>query len=239
MRLARIVPLVSAALAVAACGVSIDLDGAAVRGSGHEVTVHRAVPAFERVAVGGDLRVEVRVGPARSVTLRGDDNLLPLVETEVRDGALHIRPTQKIRPRGEIRVDVTVPSLDGVDVGGSGTVSVHGVHASAFDASVSGSADMDVDGDFGVLRSSVSGSGSLVMRGTATEVAARVSGSGDLDLLGVPARAARVSVSGSGDVSVAPSERLDAEVSGSGDVRFSGRPRVQAHVSGSGSVRGV
>ena len=82
-----------------ACGVSIDWDGPSVAGSGAVTTDTRTVSAFERVDVGGEYDVVIRVGTTRSVVIEGDDNLLPLIRTEVREGTLHIDSEKDLRPR--------------------------------------------------------------------------------------------------------------------------------------------
>lgn len=229
----------AALLLAAACGLSIDLDGAAVRGSGVAATDERTLADFDRIEVGGSLLVDVHVGGAPRVVLTGDDNLLPLVRTDVRGGTLHVEPKERIRPTERIRIEVTARALDGLGVSGSSTVTASGVRSAAFHAAVSGSGELTADGTFGDLTCSVSGSGGLALRGPARTVDASVSGSGELDLLEVPARAAEVTVSGSGDVGVHATERLDARISGSGDVRYRGEPAVQSSISGSGTVRRV
>lgn len=236
MRPSFVLVALSAAV-LSACGITIDLDGARVRGSGISATDRRSVGAFDRVEIGGNFDVDVEVGPTRSIVVTGDDNLVPLVETRVQGTTLKIRSTESIGPRAGMTVSVTTPTLEAVSVGGSGSVAVRGVDADGFDAGVHGSAEMSIDGDYGDLTADVSGSGELTMTGTADEVRAGVSGSGEIDLLDVRARTARVHVSGSGDVDVNVTESLDAEVSGSGDVRYAGGPSVRSHVSGSGSVR--
>lgn len=228
----------TAALALGtACGISIDFEGAGVRGSGVSGTAHRSVAPFDRIEVGGDLDVEIDVGSDTRVTLTGDDNLLPIVETEVRGGTLHVRPEEKISPRVGISVTITTPSLEAASIGGSGDIRIRGVRSEAFEAGVHGSGSMNAAGAFGDLVAAVSGSGELKMTGTAETVDAGVSGSGEIDLLAVQARAARVHVSGSGDATVHAVESLDARVSGSGGVRYAGAPSVRSHVSGSGRVR--
>jgi hypothetical protein len=222
-----------------ACGVSINLDGPSVAGSGVVTTETRTVPAFERVDVGGEYDVVVRVGATRSVVIAGDDNLLPLIRTEVREGTLHIESEEDLRPRDGIRIEIGIESLRGIHSGGSSDVAVRDVRSPAFDASVSGSSELSADGAFGDLSASISGSGEIHMDGTANAIDGQVSGSGELDLLEVRARSARVEVSGSGGATVNVSERLDAHVSGSGDVRYAGRPAVNADVSGSGSVERI
>lgn len=220
-------------------GCRISFDGPAVAGSGVTTTQTRSVPAFDRIDIGGAYDVVVRVGATRSVVLAGDDNLLPLVRTEVRNGTLHIDSDEDLEPREDIRIEIGVEALDGVHSGGSSEVAVRDVRSPAFEASVSGSSELTANGEFGDLSASLSGSGEIHMDGTADAIDGDISGSGELDLLQVRARTARIDVSGSGDAAVQVSERLDVSVSGSGGVRYSGRPQVTADVSGSGTVERI
>ena len=209
--LRALLPVLIAAPVAVACGISVDWDGPVVAGSGVRTNVTRSVATFDRVDVGGEYDVVIRVGAAPSVILEGDDNLLPLIRTEVR----------------------------GVHSGGSSDIAIRDVLSEAFEASVSGSSDLTANGDFGDLSASISGSGEIHMTGTADLIDGHVTGSGEMDLLEVRARSARVDVSGSGGVTVEVSDRLDAKVSGSGHVRYRGQPAVQADVSGSGAVERI
>ena len=234
-----LLPVLIAAPAALGCGISVDWDGPSVAGSGVRTSVSRTVSAFDRVDIGGEYDVVIRVGAATSVVLEGDDNLLPLIRTEVRDGTLHIDSEEDLRSREPIRIAIGVAALNGVHSGGSSDVAVRDVRSEAFDVRVSGSSELTANGDFGDLSASISGSGEIHMSGTADRVDGDVSGSGELNLLEVRARSARVDVSGSGGATVQVSERLDAKVSGSGDVRYRGEPAAQADVSGSGTVERI
>lgn len=228
--------LLLASIPALGCGISL---GPAVAGSGDVTSQNRSVPAFDRIDIGGEYEVLVRVGAGRSVVLEGDDNLLPLIRTEVRNGTLHIESDSDLRPRDEIRIDIGVETLNAIHSGGSSDVAVRDVRSSAFDLGVSGSSEVVANGQFGDLSASISGSGEIHLNGTAGAIDGDVSGSGELDLLQVSARSARIKVSGSGDATVQVSDRLDANVSGSGDVRYRGQPSVDADVSGSGSVERI
>lgn len=228
-----------AAMPALGCGISVDWDGPAVVGSGVRTSISRTVATFDRVDIGGEYDVVIRVGAAPSVVLEGDDNLLPLIRTEVRGGTLHIDAEENLRSREPIRIAIGVAALNAVHSGGSSDIAVRDVRSEAFEASVSGSSDLTANGDFGALSASISGSGEIHMTGTADAIDGHVTGSGEMDLLEVRARSARVEVSGSGGATVQVSERLDAKVSGSGDVRYRGQPVVQADVSGSGDVERI
>lgn len=238
MRSLALAPLV-AIVSIAGCGISVNWDGPTVAGSGNIVSEYRTLAEFDRIEVGGDFDVEVEVGEAQSIRLTGDDNLLPLVETKVRGDELEIDYDGSYRSRDDIKIAITVPRLSAIHSSGSSDVNVTGVRSAAFDAAVSGSSELWVEGDFGDLEANVSGSGEITMAGTADDIDANVSGSGELDLFSVPTRTARVVVTGSGEVGLDVKENLRATVTGSGDVHYTGDPRVTSRITGSGSVHGT
>ncbi|MFO0981661.1 MAG: head GIN domain-containing protein [Planctomycetota bacterium] len=204
-----------------ACHVSIDgvrWFPSSIRGSGVEATEVREVPEFDRIEVAGALRLECRVGGARQVSVRGDDNLLPYVQTDVDGETLVLRMASgSYSCDRDLVVSVVAPSVRAVSVSGSADADVTGLQGGAFEASVSGSGSLQADGEV-------------------EQLDAAVSGSGDLLLDALPARAARVSVAGSGSARVRVLDRLECTVSGSGDVRYRGDPSTKISVSGSGSV---
>lgn len=233
-------PLMSTlAVLLSGCGVGSSKPAPTLDGSGVVATERRQVAPFEAVSVEGDFEVLVRVAPETSLTLTGDDNLLPLVRTEVREGTLHIGATRGVSSRRGIRVSLTTPSLQAVAVSGSSRVDARRFRAEAFRASVSGSGNLSAEGETRTLEIALSGSGNARVTGSAERVAAALSGSGDLDLLRLSARTADVQVSGSGTAALLASDELNASVSGSGDVFYGGAPRVTSHISGSGTVEPV
>lgn len=231
--------IVALGFAASTACIGLDFDGPAIDGSGRIASETRTVQEFDRITIGGAFDVEVTAGPAVSVTLTGDDNLLPLVGTEVRGATLHVEPERDLDPTDDIHVRITTPRLRGLSTSGSSEVRATGIRSPAFEAQVSGSSELAADGDFGDIDASISGSGEIHMRGTGDRIEASVSGSGELDLAEVVARTADVHVSGSGEAAVHVVESLDASVSGSGDIRYLGNPRVRSNVSGSGSVQPV
>jgi hypothetical protein len=189
-----------------------------VQGSGHTVQQPRAAAQFRRIEVRGSTDVVARVGPATSITVSGDDNIVPHVRTDVRGGTLVVEMDDgDYTPSARLLVTVSTPALDAISISGSADVVAQGVAAERFDAHISGSGNLELHGQARVLDASISGSG-------------------DMRLYGLSARRAVVEISGSGDVELSAVEALDVEVSGSGDVHYRGNPARTVQVSGSGSV---
>jgi hypothetical protein len=228
--------LVAIAVVVAAA-FALPAAAARIQGDGNTTSQPREVPAFSSIQLESSADVAVKVGAPQSVVVVADSNLQQHVKTEVRDGTLVIDTDGDLRPKQPLRVEVSVPQLEDLEIDGSGNVTIDGARGDS-SLSIDGSGDIRWKGDAGKLRVDIEGSGGVVLAGTAAELTVEVSGSGDVDAKELSARDATVEVEGSGDVAVhVEGGKLRAEVSGSGDVRWSGNATVErAVVSGSGAI---
>jgi hypothetical protein len=190
----------------------------AIHGSGIAKTESRAMASFSKIDLAGSPDVEVAIGPAASVAVTADDNILSIIETTVEGDTLRIESKGSYNTSLGVKVKITVPTLDGVSVSGSGDIHVTGLKAGEMEAGVTGSGDVTLNGVVDRLR-------------------AHITGSGDLRAGELGAKDVRVTVTGSGDATVHATEELDASVTGSGDVRYSGNPpQVRKNVTGSGDI---
>lgn len=213
-----------------------------VGGDGNKVTQLREVPAFLRIELRGPIDARVTEGPATSVAVTIDQNLQPLVTTEVRGDTLVVDTGRSLRYRGAGEVAVTVPELRGLALEGSGDARVQGAEATRdVTLSISGSGDVAWSGQAGKLVVRIEGSGDVALRGAAAELDARVDGSGDVGGKGLRVKSARLTVNGSGDLNATlDGGELRAELNGSGDIVWYGQATVkeiQAHGSGGVSHR--
>ena len=100
--------------------------GKRIKGSGNVVTEERSVGTYDGVAMAGWFDVELVAGTEGQITVKGEDNLLEHLETEVKNGTLHIRPEKgyNLEPSswkgGGILVTVPVESVTSVSMSGSG-----------------------------------------------------------------------------------------------------------------------
>ena len=97
-----------------------------IQGSGVAKTESRTVPAFTKIELAGSPEVEVIVGKAVSLTVTADDNVLPLIDTEVKGETLEIGSHDSYNSHVGVKVKITVPSLEGANISGSGDIHVTG-----------------------------------------------------------------------------------------------------------------
>lgn len=206
-------------LSVLACS-TINISPNTVTGSGNVISETRNVSGFDSVMLEGSGDVTISFGGSESVVVKADDNIVPLIETTVQNGRLVIstKNNTNITTRDGIHVAVTVKSLKGVSLKGSGDIKV-----------------TDLTGSNVTVE--LPGSGNITVTGTADSVNISLAGSGNIYCDGLQARSATISLNGSGNINAYASENLQATLSGSGTIRYSGNPsQVNKSVTGSGMI---
>jgi hypothetical protein len=193
------------------------LSACGVRGSGVRKTEKRDLPAFDSIETTGAFEVEVTCQRPASFEIETDDNILPLVQTEVRSGVLHISTTKHYSTAGGILLRINVPDLASVKSTGAGKFHI-----------------MDLKND--AFRIDSTGAATVVAAGQSKSVDIRSTGAGKIDVHDLRAQKADVTVTGAAGVEVYASDELDVTVSGVGRVTYSGNPKVNKHVSGAGQV---
>lgn len=208
-----------------------------VSGSGNAKSEIRNVPAFTAVDIAGPIDAEIAVGPEPHVEITGDDNIVPLITSDVRGDHLEIGTRKNVRQSVRLVAKITAPRLTGIGLTGSGDVTAHRVQADRLGVTLSGSGDLTAHGvQTDHLSVTLTGSGTIRADGTAHEAQVDLVGSGMVALDQLAAERASVSVSGSGDVAVAASKALDISITGSGDVTYRGDPELKKRITGSGSL---
>lgn len=235
----RRAPIVALALAVAWPPASAG-GGARVEGSGHVAEEVRVVSDFSKLELAAPIDVQLRNTGGQRITLRGDDNILPLVQTRVENGRLvvEVRKDASFRTRNRLTAVVEFKQLDGVSIRGSGDVRADRIKAAIFAGTIRGSGDVSIDDlTADTVALSIAGSGNFTARGRAGTVGAVIDGSGDVRVQDLEAKTVAVRISGSGDAHVHATERLAVRIAGSGDVLYRGSPQVEKKIAGSGEVR--
>ena len=210
-----------------------------VAGNGVPARDERAVAALPALDVSGAMQVEVRVGPAPSLLVEADSNLLPYIRTETRGDTLRISSERNLRSSNPIRVTYTVPQLAQLRHGGSGRLLVRGLDGAPLEVRQGGSGLVKLAGAVGSLDAKLSGSGHLdASELKSTSVDLNISGSGRMTVGQVRGDYARVGVHGSGLLQATGAVRsLDVRVHGSGKADMAGLASDQADLVTNGSGR--
>jgi hypothetical protein len=192
--------------------------GSGQKGSGKLETEERTVEPFTSIdmSIGADLIITI--GSPQKLTVTIDDNLLDNIRTRVRGKTLEIESHGSFSTKKNCVIEITVPSLEEIDISGSGEITLKDLDAKEF------TFDM-------------SGSGSFEATGKVEQLFIELSGSGEIDTRDLMAQDVEVDISGSGSAVVYAANSLDGDITGSGNIRYINEPEhVSTRVTGSGSI---
>jgi hypothetical protein len=194
---------------------------------------------FDKIDIAIDGKLEITIGDAWAVEVSAQQNLLPILKTEIRGNTLNVFYEGRVRTFDQTVIRVTMPKWSGAQLSGSTNLVLKTpLRGGSLDIGVSGSGNIQLpDIQLDKLNVSISGSGEMTAAGTAGTCDLSVSGSGDMMASGLQVGTLDASISGSGNVECTVNDRINAHVSGSGEVRYKGRPVVDSQVSGSGRVK--
>lgn len=197
---------------------NVSFDIGSVKGSGKTATAMRDLKDFSAVNVGGVFVVEITAADNFEVELEADDNLLPFISTEVVNGTLRLETEKRLKTDNPIRVRISAPSINDLDVSGASKVTFNNVSG-------------------GTIKVDASGASHVKLAGDAADLNLDVSGASRIDASKLTATSANVDASGASHIDLNVTQRLNAEASGASTVAFSGSPAsVVKDVSGAGSV---
>jgi len=213
-------------------------------GSGNVVTESRKVNDFQAVEVSYPAQVFISQGNTVSVKIEAEDNVLPGLRTEIKNGKLDIfyRSVngKRVNPRKPVKITIVVKDLSEVDFSSAGELTIQGLETDSLEVSLSGAGNLEFDNilvqDLAV---NLSGAGSMSASGTADDLDLTISGFGDFKGSDLHGKTARVDISGAGSATVWVDDELTAEISGAGSVNYYGAASVTKQINGVGGVKSL
>lgn len=201
-----------------ACGCHFAGKMHGVTGSGVRKTEKRELSPFTSISTDGAFEIAVVCQQPQTLEIEGDDNLLPLVRTEVRNGVLRINNEGSYSTRIPMKIKISVPSIEGITANGAGTIEVSHLKNDRFDIDSKGAPTIRVSGE-------------------TKELQIDANGAGEVDAHKLRASRAEVDSKGVAKVEVFASDVLNVTVSGPSHVVYDGDPEVNQTVNGPGSVQ--
>jgi hypothetical protein len=212
-------------------------------GSGSLVTEEYDLDGFTAVRAGSAFNVMITQGDEYSVQVTADDNLGENLVVETRGDALvlELRQPTLIFRNVTLRADITMPTLEAVDVSGAPTGTFTGFSTDGeFQAQASGASTIEGDIEANDVRVDASGASNVILSGSTQTLDVQASGASRADLSDLTAVDVRADSSGASTVRVNVSGELDADASGASTVEFSGNPtRVREDESGASTIREI
>jgi hypothetical protein len=212
---------------------------AAIRGSGVKLTESRKIADFTQIEVSDGVNLEVKKG-ATSLTIEGDDNIVPLYSTEVVGGTLRIRRNSResLSTSRELIVRVTTPSLSHLTASGGVHASLVDVVAPKFAAELSGGVELSAPRlALESLDLEASGGVNVAMSGKAHAAKFNLSGGVEVKAKTLEVDQLAVDASGGCDLDITAKESITGDASGGVGLTVHGNPpKSRVRTSGGADV---
>jgi len=228
-------------LLLTACSTSGYRVGAA-RGSGNLSTETRSVSGFDKISVEGSGDISLTQGEQESLEIEAEDNLIPLITTEVRDGTLHIGFKRNafwrtVFPSKPIKFSITVTDLTNLEIDGAGRVNMPELQTDTLQLTVNGAAQINFPTlTANMIKINIDGGGDCTLSGEVSDVEVKVDGAGSVNLQDLMSKRAAVTINGAAGVKVWATDTLEVNLNGAGTVSYYGSPQLTRNIAGIGNI---
>ncbi len=216
-----------------------DGSGERISGSGNVITENRPVSGFSRVRMEIPGNLEIHQDASEALTVSGEDNILPLLVTQVSGGQLTIRfkPSTNVQPNKPLQISLTVKNLAGLEVSSHAKVTVKPITTGNFRLTLSSSGSIEMEEiQADQIIGTLSSSGDIRLKGSARQLNLTVTSSGSFQAGDLRVQDVDVRLSSSGDVTVWAVEALKVNLTSSGNVAYYGSPTVTKTITSSGEL---
>jgi hypothetical protein len=205
----------------------------------------RTVNGFSGIDMGAFGKVFITQGEQEALTVKGSDNIVPLVKTTVTDGTLKIRMEENVNVTGVndnnvLTFTITVKDLSNLTVSGASEVEMASLSTSKLAVTMSGAGQVQL-GKLAAeqLNITVSGVGNVRIVGETTKAFINIPGAGSVEAGDLKIQTADVNIPGLGGASMWVTDDLTGSISGAGNVSYYGSPRTNTSKTGVGVFKSL
>jgi hypothetical protein len=221
----------------------INLNSKTIDPSSTIISEDRPVSGFTGIELSTFGKVIVTQASEESLTVKGSDNVVPLIVTSVVNGVLVIKTDEQVNvlrmnDENVLTLTVTVKDLNSITVSGAGQVTMDSLNTTDLRISMSGAGQV-VMGNLAAktVNMTVSGVGEVEVSGEAASATIDISGAGDIKAPDLKLQTANVTISGIGGAQIWVTDHLTGTISGVGDVNYYGQPVTDTNSSGIGQFK--
>lgn len=231
-----VVVFVLFALLFGACGFNVNIG--VERGSGNVVTETRDVAGFDHLSLAGIGDVILTQGDEESLEIEAEDNIIPNIKTEVRDGTLYITYERKsMLPTKPVKFNLTMKDVRSLESRGVSSLRSDKITTDQLDVTISGTGSVTILSlTAEKVNTNISGAGNFEAEGQVSDQRVILSGAGNYNGEDLQSKNGDVTISGLGQISIWATDALNVTISGTGGVEYYGDPKITKNVSGIGTL---
>jgi hypothetical protein len=247
-RLFIISTLVVGMLFVMGCGINFGNiqfgDVQVVRGSGIVISESRDVSGFDRVQLDGLGELTITQGNTETLTIEAEDNILPRITTEVRNGTLVIGFGEdwetSVIPTKTIKFTMTVDDLTGLIINGAANADLPSLNTDQLNLEINGVGKINIANlTSGELILKGSGGADFGLSGTVTSQKIDVDGAANIQAGDLQSQNVEITINGLGNATLWVTDSLDATINGAGTIEYYGSPTVNPSITGAGNINSL
>lgn len=217
----------------------------AITPSDNIITEQRTVSGLTGIDIRTFGRVLLTQGDSESLSIKGSDNLVALVNTSVRNGILIIEMEETINVLNADLEDlltftIELKDLTSLTVSGLAMVEMETLTTSDLAVTMSGAGQLQL-GRFSAesVKIDLSGLGNVEIAGEVDHANIVISGAGEVSAADLKCKTAEVDIPGLGSATVWVTDQLTGTISGGGNVSYYGNPQTDTSTSGLGEFKSL
>jgi len=212
-------------------------------GSGNVVTEDREVSGFDEISVSTGINLFVEQTGEESLLLEAEDNILPKVESQVKNNTLVIRIKPMsfggINTREPINCYVTVKEIKDIDVSSGSNVSTDILKSEELAIDMSSGSNGYFEVELEDLDVDLSSGSKLEISGNTEYQHADISSGSEYDATDLLSKKAIIDVSSGSNAKINVSDDLEVDISSGSSVKYIGSPEVKTDISSGGSLESM
>jgi len=207
--------------------------------SGHEITQNRPVNGVKSVNLASNVDLVIQQGSTESLTVTGDEAILPALLTNVSFGQMAIRYDSRYNIQSYLRpkLVLTVKDLNELRLSSSSNVTVGSLTTNKFSIILSSSCTVNIqDIHADTISVRITSSGDISIQGEANSLGLNISSSVNFNAGDLKVQNATVNMSSSAEVTLWVVSDLRANMTSSGNIGYYGSPVVHQINTSSGRL---
>lgn len=211
-----------------------------IEGEGNvQQEVRKLNNTYKNIKVQQGLEVEITQGIMNTVVVEADENLLPIIKTEVENGTLKISSDKNIRKAASKKIRIELIELEGLEISSGASVLIAQSFTSP-NLSIETSSGSSFKGLLEIenLRAESSSGSTIEMRGMAIKGRLESSSGSTIQAASLKIHNAETEASSGSTIHVWPHATLDAQASSGASILYHHNPAdIKTNTSSGGSVK--
>ena len=119
-----------------------------VKGNGVQTTITRTTESYDKISTGGSFNVELVSGKEGTITIKGDENIISHIVTEVIGNELKVyfEKNRSYNYKQDITITIPFEEISEISFAGSGNmITKNAINATDFEAKMAGSGDCTLE----------------------------------------------------------------------------------------------